>query len=205
MAKIRILIVEDEPLVAADIAGLLDAINFESAGIAYDGKKALEMIETLKPDACLLDINLESDLDGIAVAHEINKRFKIPFVFLTSHSDRGTIEKVKETRPAGYILKPFDEHDLLTSLEIAMFNHMNTRSIGDALTLEFVNSKIPTALSEREFEILNLVRQGKTNRVISEELFVSINTIKTHLLRIYDKLDVNNRTEVMFKINQLTS
>ena len=205
MARIKILIVEDEPLVAADIAGHLAAINFESAGIAYDGKHALELIETLQPDACLLDINLESEIDGIAVAHEINKRFKIPFVFLTSHSDRDTIEKVKETHPAGYILKPFDEHDLLTSLEIAMFNHMNTRAIGDTLTLDFVNSRIPSALSEREFEILNLVRQGKTNRVISEELFVSINTIKTHLLRIYDKLDVSNRTELMFKINQLTS
>lgn len=205
IGRVRILIVEDEPLVAEDIAGHLESVNFQSVGIAHDGEQALEMIESLRPDACLLDINLGSEMDGIAVAHEINKRYQIPFVYLTSHSDRGTIERVKETRPAGYLLKPFDEHDLLTSLEIAMFNHLNSRSLGDQLTIEFVNSKIPNPLSEREFEILNLVRQGKTNKAISEDLFLSVNTIKTHLLRIYDKLDVRNRTEVMFRINQLTS
>lgn len=202
MGKIRILVVEDEPLVAEDIMGHLQSVNFEPCGIAYDGAQALEMIEKLRPDACLLDITLGSDPDGIAVAHEINKRYRIPFVFLTSHSDRGTIDRVKETRPAGYLLKPFDENDLLTSLEIAMFNHMNANSKPD-LTIEFVNSKIPNPLSEREFEVLNLVRQGKTNKEISESVFLSVNTIKTHLLRIYDKLDVKNRTEIMFKLNSL--
>lgn len=203
MEGVRILVVEDEPLVAEDIVGHLESVGFISCGIAHDGSQALEMIAEHEPDACLLDITLGSDPDGIAVAHEINKRFKIPFVFLTSHSDRGTIERVKETRPAGYLLKPFDENDLLTTLEIAMFNHMNRRTPNQDLTIEYVNSKIPNALSEREFEVLNLVRQGKTNREISEQVFVSINTIKTHLLRLYDKLDVKNRTEVMFKLNQL--
>jgi DNA-binding NarL/FixJ family response regulator len=192
MARVKILIVEDEPLVAEDIAGYLEAVDFHVCGIAQ-----------LKPDACLLDITLGSDPDGIGVAHEINKLYQIPFVFLTSHSDRGTIERVKETRPAGYLLKPFDENDLLTSLEIAMFNHLNRAQGSNALTIERVNSHVPNPLSEREFEILNLVRQGKTNKDIGEQLFVSVNTIKTHLLRIYDKLDVKNRTEVMFKINQL--
>jgi DNA-binding NarL/FixJ family response regulator len=203
MARVKILIVEDEPLVAEDISGHLESVNFVPCGIAHSGKEALEMLEELRPDACLLDISLGSDPDGIAVAHEINKRFKIPFVFLTSHSDRSTIERVKSTRPAGYLLKPFDENDLLTSLEIAVFNHINNKQeIGD-LTLEYVNTHIPNPLSEREFEILNLVRRGLTNKEISEKVFVSVNTIKTHLLRLYDKLDVKNRTEVMFKLNQL--
>ncbi|NNE56069.1 MAG: response regulator transcription factor, partial [Flavobacteriales bacterium] len=177
----KVLIVEDEPLVAQDIAGHLKTVDFSVIGIAHDGSAALKILEEKEVDACLLDITLGSDPDGIAVAHEINKRFKIPFVFLTSHSDRGTIEKVKETRPAGYLLKPFDENDLLTSLEIAIFNHMNSRPAARDLTIEYVNRHVPNVLSEREFEILKLVREGKTNRLISEELNVSVNTIKTHL------------------------
>lgn len=203
MARVKILIVEDEPLVAEDIAGHLETVDFHVCGIAHDGQQALQMLQEHKPDACLLDITLGSEPDGIAVAHEINKLHRIPFVFLTSHADRGTIERVKETRPAGYLLKPFDENDLLTSLEIAMFNHLNRVQGSSILTIERVNSRVPNPLSEREFEILNLVRQGKTNKEIGDHLFVSVNTIKTHLLRLYDKLDVKNRTEVMFKINQL--
>ncbi len=203
--KIKILIVEDEPLVAEDIAGHLSSMDFTVTGIAYDGEQALEMLKANLPDAVLLDITLGTDIDGIAVAHEINSKYAIPFVFLTSHSDRGTIERVKETRPAGYLLKPFDENDLLTSLEIALFNHMNNRPRGTELTIENINQHVPNALSEREFEILNLLRQGKTNKEISESVFLSVNTIKTHLVRIYDKLDVKNRTEVMFKLNKLLS
>ncbi len=203
MGKIRILIVEDEPLVAEDIAGHLESINFTVSGIAHDGASAIEMIDELKPDACLLDITLGGEPDGIGVAHHINKTLKIPFVFLTSHADRGTIERVKETHPAGYLLKPFDENDLLTSLEIAIFNHMSTRVASNQFSMEHINKHIPNPFSEREFELLVLLREGKTNKAISEELFVSINTVKTHLLRIYDKLDVKNRTEVMFKLNKL--
>ncbi|MFT5184267.1 MAG: DNA-binding NarL/FixJ family response regulator [Flavobacteriales bacterium] len=203
--KIKILIVEDEPLVAEDIAGHLETVNFTVTGIAYSGEQAIEMLENNLPDAVLLDITLGTEIDGIAVAHLINSKYSIPFVFLTSHSDRGTIERVKATRPAGYLLKPFDENDLLTSLEIALFNHMNRRPQGIDLTIENINQHVPTALSEREFEILNLVRQGKTNKEISEAVFLSVNTIKTHLVRIYQKLDVKNRTEIMFKLNKLLS
>jgi DNA-binding NarL/FixJ family response regulator len=132
--------------------------------------------------------------------------YGIPFVFLTSHADRGTIERVKETRPAGYLLKPFDENDLLTSLEIAVFNHMNSKRASERnLTIESINSHIPNPLTEREFEILHYLREGRTNKEIGEKVFLSVNTVKSHLLNIYEKLDVHNRTEVLFKLNSLLS
>lgn len=199
--SIKILIVEDEPLVAEDIAGFLEHANFEVFGIAYDANMAIGLLDNTLPDCILLDINLGNGMDGIELATKINDSYKVPFVYLTSHADRGTIDRVKQTRPAGYLLKPFEENDLLTSLEIAVFNHMNSKKkTSSELTIEFINRHIPTPLTEREFEILNLVKQGQTNKAIGEELFLSVNTIKTHLQRLYDKLDVKNRTEIMFKL-----
>ncbi len=202
--KIRILIVEDEPLIAEDIQGFLESIDFEISGVAYDGIDALKKLELQNYDAVLLDINLGEGIDGIQIADIINEKYHVPFVFLTSYADRETINRVKKTRPAGYLLKPFDENDLLTSLEIAVFNHMNrVASKKKELSLELINSTISTPLSSREFEILNLLKQGKSNREIGEANFVSVNTVKTHLQHIYAKFNVKNRTELVFNINRL--
>lgn len=202
MEKVRILIVEDDPLIAEDISGHLESVNFMAIGIAHNAATALTKIEELQPDAVLLDINLGSGPDGISVAHEINLRWKIPFVFLTSHADRDTIEKVKQTFPAGYLLKPFDENDLLTSLEIALFNHFGKKTKEDEITLQSINNQLPTPLTEREFEIVELIRRGKTNKEIGEQLYLSVNTIKTHLLHLFEKMDVKNRTELLFRLNK---
>lgn len=206
MGKVKILVVEDEPLVASDISNQLQDVGFDVVGIAGNGQMALEMLSANLPDAALLDISLGGSPDGVEVAHEINKLYGIPFVFLTSHADRGTIERVKETRPAGYLLKPFDENDLLTSLEIAVFNHMNAKRAGErVLTIETINAHIPNPLTDREFEILLFLREGKSNKEIGEKVFLSVNTVKSHLLNIYEKLDVHNRTEVLFRLNRLLS
>lgn len=202
MTTVNILIVEDEPLVAEDIAYTLKAINFSVAGIAYNGNEALDMLEKLRPDAALLDITLGEGPDGIEIATVINKKYGIPVVFLTSHADRITINRVKETNPAAYLVKPFDENDLMTSLEIAIHNHMS-RPKPKAFTQEFINEHIPTPLSEREFEILNLLKEGKSNKEIGDALHLSVNTIKTHLLKVYEKLDAKNRTEALFRINKV--
>ena len=203
--KVSILIVEDDPLIAEDISGHLQALNFSVAGIFHTAETALGGIERHRPDAVLLDIHLGDGPDGISVAHEINNRWDIPFVFLTSYADRRTIEEVKKTIPAGYLVKPFNENDLLASLEIAVFNHMQRRTAAPARTLDDINHMVPTPLTEREFEIVQLLSQGKTNKEISEQLYLSVNTIKTHLLHIFEKLDVKNRTELLFRLSHLSS
>jgi len=202
MKDFRILVVEDEPLVAEDIAGYLQDVGYGISAIAYNGNQALLELETNTPDAVLLDITLGGYPDGIDVAKQIQANFKIPFVFLTSHSDRTTLEEAKKTMPAAYLLKPFDENNLLTTLEVALYTHKNNQAHGE-WTLETLNEKLPTGLSEREFEVMQHMCAGKTNKEISETVFLSVNTIKTHLLRIYQKLDVGNRTEAQFKLNKL--
>ncbi len=200
--KIRILVVEDEPIVAEDIADCLESVGFDVTAIAYSGEEAMEFLSNQTFEAALLDITLGGEIDGIMVANEINKNHQFPFVFLTSHSDRGTLEKVKSTFPSGYLVKPYNEPDLLTSLEIAVSNFV-MRNAKKEFSIELVNEQIPTPLSLREFEILNLMKEGKTNKEIAEEIHLSVNTVKTHLLHVYEKLDAKNRTETMFKINEL--
>ena len=201
MKSIKILVVEDEPLVAEDIASHIEEMGFEVAGIAYSGAEAIQMIDTLEVDAALLDIRLEDDISGIDVAKHIRKHKMIPFLYVTSHSDRGTLDEAKLTQPAGYIVKPFDENDLFASLEIALHNYLNSKP--EELSIELINERIPTPLTEREYEILHFLKEGKTNKEISELVFLSVNTIKSHLLKIYEKLDAKNRTEALFRINQL--
>lgn len=121
MNRARIVIVEDEALIADHIAMCLEEMGHEIAGIEESGQEALELIERERPDLCLLDINLSGALDGVDVAQEINRRFGIPFIFLTSNSDRRTIERVKITEPAGFILKPYTAQDLETNLGIVLY------------------------------------------------------------------------------------
>lgn len=200
-----ILIVEDEPLIAEDIQGYLEESGFSVTGIAHNGDEALKLLNNQKPDALLLDINLGIPPDGIELAGMIREKYELPFVFLTSHADKGTLERAKQTFPAGYLLKPFDGRDLMTSLEIALFNHFNSRASSDAEpTLEDFNSKLPTPLSAREFELLMQLRTGKTNREIAEAAYISVNTVKTHLQHLFNKLDVTNRTQALFRIRELS-
>lgn len=121
MKKIRIVIVEDEALIADHIAICLEDLGYDVVGIEEDGSEALETIQNLQPDLCILDINLAGALDGVDVAQEINRRFSIPFIFLTSNSDKRTLERVKITEPAGFILKPYTVQDLETNLGIVLY------------------------------------------------------------------------------------
>lgn len=122
MSKLRVLIVEDEPVIAENISMYLDNNDFEVSGIAYDSAEANEQLQSNTPDAAILDVNLESDEDGIDIASSINQKYQIPFLFLTSYSDKETLERAKKVKPSGYIVKPFNEKTLLASLEIAISN-----------------------------------------------------------------------------------
>ncbi|MEO9474623.1 MAG: LytTR family transcriptional regulator DNA-binding domain-containing protein [Cyclobacteriaceae bacterium] len=115
MSKARVLIVEDEPLIADDIADALERNGYEVVAIADEAEDALQAVADHAPEIALLDVNIEGDTDGIELAHQLS----IPFVFLTSYYDQNTLDRAKQTNPAGYIVKPFSEKDLIVNLEIA--------------------------------------------------------------------------------------
>ena len=200
--QIRVLVVEDEPLIAEDIRETLDSIDFQVSGVAYNSEAALSELEQNAPDIVLLDVNLGSEKDGIEIAEIINQRYNLPFIYLTSYADRATIDRAKHTRPMGYVVKPFDERDLFTTLEIALFNfHQKQPSVG--FSIERLNRRLLSKLTQKEFEILSSIFEGKTNRQMAEQHFISLNTIKTHIKKIYDKLDVHTRTMAIAKVREL--
>jgi DNA-binding LytR/AlgR family response regulator len=126
----RILIVEDELIIAYDIKMILEELGYEVTDIADNASDAIESIQNNTPDLILLDINLGSDTDGVMLAQDINNMFHIPFVYLTSNADPVTINRVKRTRPAGFIVKPFQKSDLQSNIEIALFNNQKEQQPG---------------------------------------------------------------------------
>ena len=116
MSKIKVLIVEDEPVIAENISLYLDNNDFEVSGIAYDSDDALMQLKENTPDAVIMDINLSSEKDGIDIALYINTKYQLPFLFLTSYSDKNTLDRAKKVKPSGYIVKLFNERTLLASM-----------------------------------------------------------------------------------------
>ncbi|MGV7108090.1 LytR/AlgR family response regulator transcription factor [Flavobacterium sp. U410] len=119
---IKILIVEDELIIAEDIKSILQEQGYHVIGIAMDYKEALRILnQKEKPDLILLDVNLNDNKNGIDLAYYINEHYKIPFIFATSYSDSQTLEKAKETKPVSYLVKPFKKEQLLSTIEISMY------------------------------------------------------------------------------------
>ncbi len=202
MQKIKVLIVEDEPLIAEDIKEILLQVNYDVVGNAFNKEQAFEILKNTTPDIAILDINLGNNTDGILIAEHINQHYQIPFLFLTSYSSKLILDKVKHTYPMGYIVKPFDEADLFTGIEIALSNFQGIKKT-TAFCIEIFNNRLPTKLTLSEFEILKSIYQGKNNFEMAEDNFVSVNTIKTHVKKIYEKLDVNSRSSAIVKIREI--
>lgn len=121
MSKKKILIVEDEAIVAKDISVCLNKIGYEVLNTFSKGEKALEYLEENKPDLILMDIMLAGNISGIEASAQIKEKHDIPVVFLTAYADEKTISKAKVTEPYGYVIKPFKEIDLRTSIEMALY------------------------------------------------------------------------------------
>lgn len=200
MSEIRVLIVEDEPLIAVDIEATLSNIDFMVSGVVHTFADAMSELQHNTPDAVLLDVNLEDEKDGIDIGTIINEKYQLPFVYLTSYADKATLDRAKKTRPAGYIVKPFEEKDILAGLEIAIYNFSTRNTQTTFITLANINKHLLSPLSEREYDVLQAIYEGKTNMQMADSLFVSVNTIKTHVSNIYLKLDAASRTAAIAKV-----
>lgn len=121
MEKIKILVVEDESIIAADIAMSLQGMGYEVIPTVSSGNKAIMKIEENRPDLILMDIVIKGEMDGIETAEQIGEQFQIPIIFLTAYADKKTLERAKKTGPFGYITKPFEEVDLRVAVEIGLY------------------------------------------------------------------------------------
>jgi signal transduction histidine kinase len=136
MKKGSILVVEDERIIALDIKQTLINLGYSVPAIASSGVQALEKIIQFSPDLVLMDIMLQGEIDGVKTAEKIRHSYQIPVVYLTSHTDEITLQRAKATEPFGYIVKPFDEKDLYTTVEIAMARGKAEAEIRKALIKE---------------------------------------------------------------------
>ena len=192
----KILIVEDEPIISDDIESTLLSNDYDVACKAYSSTQALDMLLSRYPDLVLLDIAIKGDKDGIDIATIIREKYHIPFIFLTSYSDKVTLDRAKPTMPYGYIVKPFKDRDLLTAIEMGMYRFSSENNIVPIIK-ENIEQKNNVQLTKMEYSILMLIWEGKSNKAISEAHFISVNTVKTHVKNTFEKFGVRSRNELI--------
>jgi CRP-like cAMP-binding protein/AmiR/NasT family two-component response regulator len=182
----KVLIVEDETVVALDIQHELEAAGYTVVDKVVTGRAALEKVEELHPDIVLLDITIPGDIDGIQVAHEIGKRFNTPVIFVTAHSDETTLQRAKLTRPSGYVMKPFEPNELRANIEIALHRAKAPQAI------EEEDEQFPAVVEPAEMAELLGPDQYKFEALQGLPLFEGIPTRDLHdLARSSNIQDVN--------------
>ena len=195
----RILIVEDEPVIARDIAEELTDQGYEVISVCINYAEAVRALQEVQPDFAILDIHLGQGPGGLELAAWINETLFIPFIFLTSFSDKSTVDKAKFRYPMAYLVKPFDGDELVATLEVAVVNHARYfRKRG--VSIGMINQCLVDPVSPREFEVLKDMLEGLTNPLIAAKHSISLSTVKTHINHLFAKLEVRNRAELLIKI-----
>jgi PAS domain S-box-containing protein len=183
MTTTTIFLVEDEKIIAKGIEKQLKGLGYAVAGAASTGVEAIERAVLCQPDMVLMDINLGSGIDGVEAARQIRARIDVPVIYLTAHSDTATLQRAKLTEPFGYVLKPYEDKDLQTAIEIGLYRHKMERrlreneqwlaatlaSIGDGLTAtdELGRVRLMNTLAER---LTGWAHADARNRDVNEVL-----------------------------------
>ncbi|EMG35770.1 PAS domain S-box [Desulfocurvibacter africanus PCS] len=197
MPSARILIVEDEPVTRLEIAGRLQGLGYAVVGTACAGEEAVHKAGEIRPELVLMDISLASDLDGIGAAAAIRERFAIPVVYLTADSQPETLERAKITGPFGYLVKPFDNADLHSTIEIALYKHQIDKRLQqseDRYRTIFENAMVGIYRStpEGRFVSVNAALAGMLGYDSPEQLMDGVRSIE---LQIY--ADEDRRAEFL--------
>ena len=147
----KILIVEDEMIIAADISMMLNTLGYEVTGITPRGEDALKSIESTRPDIVLMDVGLKGELDGVQTAAQIYEQFFIPVIFLTSNADEATFQRAKATKPYAFISKPFQKSELQRAIELTL-ERISEETVNEKEKIEISDiNQEPFILSDRIF------------------------------------------------------
>ena len=200
---IRVLIADDHKLFRQGLIGLMKTREdlVEVIGEAETGEDAVRLADELHPDVILMDIYMPQ-MDGLQAAKEIHARFpKIAIVMLTSSERDGHLYEAVQVGVSGYLLKSLDANELFDLLsgvvngETAMTRAMAGKLLKAVANRMADGDKGEQALTERELFVLRLVASGASNQEIAQKLSISVNTVKSHLKNILDKLQLENRTQ----------
>lgn len=205
---LRLVVVDDHALFRRGLVGLLDEMpGFLVVGQAGDGEQALPLIEQAKPDIVLLDLNMPN-LDGIATLRKLRaRRNAVRVLMLTiSQNDTDLLEAIRAGAD-GYLLKNTEPDDLRKALQRVAEGHGALSPEVTAPVLRavsrFGSEEQRVLLSDRELDVLSCLVDGQTTMQIANRLFISENTVKTHVRHIFEKLEVSNRAEAVGKAHQM--
>ncbi len=187
---IKILIVEDNVIIADDMQSMLEEIGYEIVDNVIVYEQAVEVLKTQQVDLVLIDIILASDKTGIDLGKHIRENYDIPFIFVTSNSDRATVENAKTVKPNGYLVKPFEQQDLYTSIEIALSNFIyGKQNIAKGISSEDVNEDVPMSNSilkdsifVKKQHLYYRIQFGDIQFIKADNVYLEVNTIDKKFL-----------------------
>jgi DNA-binding NarL/FixJ family response regulator len=196
---IRILFVDDHALFRQGLRNLLlENGNFEIVAECSDSMTAIDQIRALQPDVALVDISMP-EVSGVALLQHLRKEGNsTPIIMLTMHEDPIWCRRAVDAGANGYLLKGEAFDELFTGIKLVLSGQ------------KYISKRITTTeesplsqLSVRELEILQLVCQGKSNRMIAEELFISIKTVDTHRTKVMKKLNLHTTADLVRRTTEL--
>lgn len=193
MSDIRILVAEDDYIIAKELSLILEGLGFGVMDVLDSGEKILERLLTDKPDLILLDIHLAGQLTGIQTAEAIRKKYSVPFLFLTALSDIQTLNQAKLTEPYAYLVKPVRKEELFSAIEISLYNaaRRNTESaVNPPLKTDL---KITDSIFVRSKKRLEKIRLADILWVEASDIYVTVVTEKTRYLLSQSMKNVEER------------
>lgn len=167
MSKAKILIVEDENIVAMHIKHKVEALGYQVTAITPSGEEAMEKVAELSPDLVLMDIVLKGEMDGIETAKKIRDAHDIPVVYLTAYSDENTLKRAKVAEPFGYLIKPFEDRELHSAIEVALYKHDMESKLKESekwlsITLESIGDAVIATDPDGKLKFINPVASQLT-------------------------------------------
>ncbi len=191
MDKVKVLVVEDEIIIADSIASTIEELGYLPLEPAINYTEAMETITKMKPDIAILDIQLSGSKSGIDLAEKIQEMGKFPFIFLTSNADITTINEAKKVMPSAYLIKPFSKKELFTSIEVALYNY--SQKVGQLKDDSLI---IKDAMFIKDDGVYHKIRFKDITYIKSAHIYIEIVLCKgkKHLIRsslneIINKLD----------------
>lgn len=185
---VKILIVEDNVIIADDMQSMLEEIGYEIVDNVIVYEQAEQVLKTKEVDLVLIDIILASDKTGIDLGKHIRDNYNIPFIFVTSNSDRATVENAKTVKPNGYLVKPFEQQDLYTSIEIALSNFDYSGKSGGngapASTDDKVvsNSVLHDSIFVKKQHLYYRIQFGDIQYIKADNVYLEVHTIDKKFL-----------------------
>lgn len=180
MEKAKILVVEDEAIIASDMKTTLEEFNYEVVAVTSTGEEAIQLSGLYRPDLVLMDTILDGDIGGIEAAERIKSRFGIPTVYISSSADKKTLELAKLTEPLGFIIKPFDEKTLQSTVDIALYKSKTDKILSKSQSSNVVNRRVQRSAHSNVYKSSQAgLQQGWTRAtfIVQTELLEKIKAL----------------------------